>query len=76
MTGRGRELVEGCKRRNIGILCVWETKWTSKSARELGEVFMILYNRENSSRNGMGVNLSPEFKEKVDEVSRPSDRLR
>ena len=24
-----------CKRRNIGILCVQETKWTYKTAREL-----------------------------------------
>ena len=43
MTGRGRELVEVCKRKNIGILCVQETKWTDKSARELGEGFKILY---------------------------------
>ena len=37
MTGRGRELVEVSKRRNIAILCVQETKWTGKSAIELGE---------------------------------------
>ena len=30
---------------------------------------------EKSSRNGVGVILSPEFKEKVVEVSIPSDRL-
>ena len=41
MTGRGRELVEVCKRRNIEILCVKETRWTGKSARELGEGFQI-----------------------------------
>ena len=49
MTGRGRELVEVCKRRNMGILCVQETKWTGKSARELGEGFKILYSGEKSS---------------------------
>ena len=54
MTGRGRELVEVCKRRNIGILYVQETKWTGKSARELGEGFKILYSGEKSSRNGGG----------------------
>ena len=75
MTGRGRELVEVCKRRNIGILCVQETKWTGKSARELGEGSKILYSGEKSNRNGVWVILCPEFKEKVDEVSRPSDRL-
>ena len=54
MTGRGREIVEVSKRRNIGILCVQETKWTCKSARELGEGFKILYSGEKSSRNGVG----------------------
>ena len=49
MTGRGRELVEVCKRRNIGILCVQETKWTGKSAKELGEGLNILYSGEKSS---------------------------
>ena len=51
MTGRGRELVEVCKRRNIGVQ---ETKWTGKSARELGEEFKILYSGEKNSRNGVG----------------------
>ena len=41
----------------------------------MGEGYKILYSREKSSRNGVGVILSPEFKEKVVEVSRPSDRL-
>jgi hypothetical protein len=44
-------------------------------ARELGEGYKILYSGEKSSRNGVGVILSLEFKEKVVEVSRPSDRL-
>ena len=52
-----------------------ETKWTGKSARELGEGFKILYSGEKSSRKGVGVILSSELKEKVFEVLRPSDRL-
>ena len=52
-----------------------EIKWTGKSAREFGEGFKILHSREKSSRNGVGVILSLEFKKKVVEVSRPSDRL-
>ena len=71
----GRKLVEVYKRRNMGILCMQETKWTGKSARELGEGFKILYSGEKSSRNGVVVILSPEFREKVVEVSRPSERL-
>ena len=46
-----------------------ETKWTGKSARKLREGF------KKSSRNGVAVMLSPEFKEKVVEVTIPSDRL-
>ena len=49
-----------------------ETKWPGKSARELGGL-KILYSGEKSSRNGVGGH--SEFKEKVVEVSRPSDRL-
>ena len=70
MTERGRELVAVCKRRNIGILCVQETNWTGKSARQLGEGFKILHSGEKRCRNGVGVILSTEFKEKVVEVSR------
>ena len=54
MTGRGRELVEVCKKSNIGILCEQETKWTGKSARELGEGLKILHCGEKSSRIGVG----------------------
>ena len=54
-----------CKRRNIGILYIQETKSTGKSARELGEGFQIPYSGEQSSRNGMGVILIPEVKEKA-----------
>ena len=52
-----------------------ETKWTGKSKRELGEGFKNLYSGEKSSRNGVGVILNPELKEKVVEVSRTSYRL-
>ena len=55
--------------------CVQETKWTGKSARELGEGYKIIYSGEKSSRNGVGVIMNPEFKEKVIELSRPSDRI-
>ena len=33
MTGRGSELVEVCERRNLGILCLQETKCIGKSAK-------------------------------------------
>ena len=36
MTGRGRETVDAMSRRRVEILCVQETKWSGKSARQLG----------------------------------------
>ena len=39
------------------------------------EGFKIIYSGVKCSRNGVGVILSPEVKEEVVEVSRPSDRL-
>ena len=75
MTGRGRELVEVFKERKIKIACVQETKWTGKSARELGEGYKIFYSGSQNTRNGVGVILDQTYKAKVIEVSRPSDRL-
>ena len=40
--------------------------------KRVGRRFEILYSGEKNSRNRVGVILSPEFKEKVVEVSRPS----
>lgn len=75
MTGRGRELVEVFKKRNIKIACVQETRWNGKSARELGDGYKIFYSGEKDTRNGVGVILDPTLKERVVEVTRPSDRL-
>ena len=50
-----------------------KTKWTGKSARSEG--YKILYSGEKRSRKGVGFILSPEFKEKVFEMSRQSDRV-
>ncbi|XP_063590186.1 uncharacterized protein LOC134767066 [Penaeus indicus] len=75
MTGRGREISEVCKERNIDILCVQDTRWSGKSARELLEGYKIYYSGEGNRRNGIGIILSPKYKEGVIEVERVSDRL-
>jgi len=75
MTGKGRELAEIFKNRHIDIVCVQETKWTGKSARELGEGYKIFYSGEKSTVNGVGIILSPELKTKVIEVERTDDRM-
>ena len=75
MIGRGRELVEVFKKRNIKIACIQETRWSGKSARELGEGYKIFYSGEKDTKYGVGVILDPTLKNNVVEVSRPSDRL-
>ena len=62
-------------RRKIEVMCVQETRWKGKSARELGEGYKIFYSGEKNGMNGVGVILSPTLKTKVIEVIRPGDRL-
>ena len=75
MTGKGRELVDVMMRREIDVMCVQETRWKGKSARELGEGYKIFYSGENDGKNGVGVILSSTMKSKVVDVQRPGDRM-
>ena len=75
MTGKGRELVEVCKRRSLDILCVQETKWGGNSSRQLGDKYRTIYSGESNNRNGVGIILSPHLSEQVVQVERHSDRL-
>ncbi|GFN76680.1 retrovirus-related pol polyprotein line-1 [Plakobranchus ocellatus] len=52
-----------------------ETRWSGKSTRDIGEGHKIFYCGERDKRNGVGIILSPEYKEQVVEVKRYSDRL-
>ncbi|GFS06054.1 retrovirus-related Pol polyprotein LINE-1 [Elysia marginata] len=75
MTGKGRELVEVCKRRSLDILCVQETKCGGNSSRQLGHRYRIIYSGESNNRNGVGIILSPHLSEQVVQVDRQSDKL-
>ena len=75
MTGRGREVVDVMERRRIDVLCVQETRWKGQKARELGEGYKLYYMGVDNRRNGVGIVLSPEMKERVIQVSRECDRL-
>ena len=75
MTGRGREVVDTMERRKTDVLCVQETGWKGQKARELGEGYKLYYMGVDTRRNGVGIVLSPERKERVIQVSRESDRL-
>ena len=77
MTGKDRELVEVMKKRKLEMLWVQETRWGGNSAREIEEGYKITYSggTAKGKRNGVGVVLNEEWKEKVMEVDRCSDRL-
>ena len=75
MTGKGRELVNVFERRKIDIVCVQETKWTGKKARELGNGYKIDCTGEKNTRNGVVTILNKDLKTKVVGVERPNDRV-
>ena len=75
MTGRGRELTDMLERRNVGILCLQETKWNGSKARNIGGGCKIFYNGADGRKNGIGIVVRKELAESVMEVKRVSDRL-
>jgi hypothetical protein len=75
LTGRSREVIDVMQRRKIGILCLQEIRWKGQGARELGEGYKLLYSGGTDKKNGVGVILDQEMKEKVVDVMRHSNRL-
>ncbi|XP_047498467.1 craniofacial development protein 2-like [Penaeus chinensis] len=75
MTGRSREVVDLIERKRINVLCVQETKWKGKEAKEIGQGYLLFYNGDGNRRNGIGILLDSRMKEGVFEVSRVSDQL-
>ena len=70
MTGKIHEIVKMMMEKNIEILCVQETKWAGSKAYGIGNGFKMFYHGHNNRRNGVGVIVSPELKDKVIEVGR------
>ena len=76
MTGKGREIVDMMQRRKIEALCVQETRWKGKKARELGCGYKLYYSgADETGRNGVGIILSPKLKDNIVEVVRKNDRV-
>ena len=75
MTGRGTEVVDMMERKGMDVLCVQETRWKGKKAREMGNGYKMYYAGEDGKRNGVGIILSPKMKCNVLEVTRESDRV-
>jgi len=64
LTGRSREIVDVMQMRKICIMCVQETKWMGKRAKELGDGYKIIYSGGKQKKNGVGVILDPGSKTK------------
>ncbi|GJZ48688.1 cleavage/polyadenylation specificity factor, 25kDa subunit [Tanacetum coccineum] len=74
LTGKFLELVDALKRKKVYIACFQETKWKGSCNRE-GNQYKLWYSGSKTARNGVGVVLAPNLKDKVVEVSRISDRI-
>ncbi|XP_063592165.1 craniofacial development protein 2-like [Penaeus indicus] len=75
MNGRSREIAETLKQRKVKILCVQEVRWRGGGVIEIGEGYKLYYSGNRTGRNGVGIILDEELKQRVVEVQRPSDRL-
>ena len=75
MTGRGRELVDMMKRRNVNILCLQETKWKRSKARNIGDGYKLFYSGAGGRRNKVRIVVREKLVESDVEVKRVSDRL-
>ena len=75
MIGRGREIVDVMERRNIEILCVRDTKWKGNTARQLGNVYKLLYSGYDTKTNGAEIVLSMKVMDKMAEVDGYSERI-
>ena len=62
-------------RKNLQVLCVQETKWRGSKAREIGAGYKLYYHREDGTKNGVGIVLCEDLKDRVLAVERPSDRV-
>jgi exonuclease III len=76
LTGKLRELVDTAIRRCVNILCVHETKWTGKKAKEVENTnFKLWYTGKERSRNGVGILIDKRLKNGVVAVRRQRDKI-
>ncbi|XP_066986829.1 craniofacial development protein 2-like [Macrobrachium rosenbergii] len=75
LTGRLRAIADVMERRRIDFLCVQETRWKGSGTREIGNGYKLYYSGSREGRNGVGIIVSNNWKEKVVEVKRVNDRL-
>ena len=62
------------KRRRVNIACLQETKWKGKKAKDI-DGFKLSYTGEVNNKNGVGIIVDKDLKEKVVDVKRIGDRI-
>jgi exonuclease III len=76
LIGKLRELVDTAIRRRVNILCVQETKWTGKKAKEVKNTGIKLwYIGKERSRNGVSILIDKSLKNEVVAVKRQGDMI-
>jgi len=76
LTGKSMEVVDTMMRRRINFMCLQETKWVGKKAKELDSSgFKLWYTHEVRSRNGLGIIVDKEWKKDIVNVKRIGDRI-
>ncbi|XP_047995376.1 craniofacial development protein 2-like [Leguminivora glycinivorella] len=75
LTGRSAELSEILHNRELNACCVQETKWKGSKSREIGHGYQLIYHGVDARRNGVGIILDQNLKQRIINVDRKSDRL-
>ena len=75
MTGRSGEIVQLMRKKSMHVLCVQETKWKGSKAKEIGAGYKFYYHGEDGTKNGVGIVLSEDMRDRVLAVERTCDRV-
>ena len=75
MTGRSGEIEQLVRKKSLYVLCVQETKWKGSKAREIGAGYKLYYHGEGGTKNGVGIVLSEDMRDRVLAVERTCDRV-
>ena len=63
------------RKKSLQVLCVQETKWKGSNAREIGAGYKLYYHGEDGTKNGVGIVLSEDMRDRVLAVERKCDRV-
>lgn len=75
LTGRSQELAEILHRRKINICCIQELRWKGSKSRNIGNGYQLLYHGSSNARNGVGIIVDEQLKQRIISVERRSDRI-